>query len=476
MPTFNKIDAIAWLKKTLKISENEAEEIYKALQVYGSGENGSYSKIHRGDKKYQKEIEYLQKLLTSENSPAYAGKIYRGLALSDEDIKKLKKGAFWTEPGITSFSADKEIAEGFAVDFRSGKTGVVFQMKNERAVEVTQFMPEPESELLHPGGQFKISKVTKSKNAWGTPIYVVELEDNKPPVFTESIAHRKTDEKLKEMERHLSSIYSRAQKEIQETADKYFEKFRKMDEKKRKLVESGELSKEEYQKWRKGKIMYGERYSEMKEQIAKQLLEVNKTAVAYINGELPEVYALNYNALSRSLDGIGGYSFSLTDSGTVRLLSTKDKSLLPYKKIDPTKDIPWNMKKINSEVLQGILQGDSIPKISRRIQNVQEMNKVSAVRSARTIVTGAENKGRQDSYEKAEKDGILLKREWISAIDSRTRHAHALLNGQFAEVDKPFHSELGDIMFPGDPHAAPANVYNCRCTLAAKVIGFKKVK
>lgn len=289
-------------------------------------------------------------------------------------------------------------------------------------------------------------------------------------------AHELTDKKLEQMERRLSAIYSRAQKEIQETADKYFEQFRKMDEKKRKMVESGEISKEEYQKWRKGKIMYGKRFTELKEQIAKQLLEVNKTAVAYINGELPEVYALNYNALSRSLDGIGGYSFSLTDSGTVRLLSTKDKSLLPYKKIDPTKDIPWNMKKINSEVLQGILQGDSIPKISKRIRNVQEMNKVSAVRSARTIVTGAENKGRQDSYEKAEKDGILLKREWISAIDSRTRHAHVLLNGQFAEVDKPFHSELGDIMFPGDPQAAPANVYNCRCTTAAKVIGFRKVK
>jgi len=32
-------------------------------------------------------------------------------------------------------------------------------------------------------------------------------------------------------------------------------------------------------------------------------------------------------------------------------------------------------------------------------------------------------------------------------------------------VDKPFQSELGPIMFPGDPSADPGNVYNCRCTL-----------
>ena len=38
------------------------------------------------------------------------------------------------------------------------------------------------------------------------------------------IAHAKTDEKLEEMEKRLSAIYSRAEKEIQKTADEYFSK------------------------------------------------------------------------------------------------------------------------------------------------------------------------------------------------------------------------------------------------------------
>ena len=289
-------------------------------------------------------------------------------------------------------------------------------------------------------------------------------------------AHRITDEKLEEMEKRLSAIYSRAEKEIHQTADEYFSKFAKQDEAKRKLLEQGKITEEEYTKWRKWKLMYGKRFTEMKEQCAKQLLNVNHTALAYVNGELPEVYAINYNALERAVDGVGGYSFTLVDADTVRNLAVTDTSLLPYKEIDPEKDIPWNMKKINAETLQGILQGESMDKISKRIMNVQEMNKTQAIRSARTIVTGAENKGRQDSYKRAEEDGIIMKREWIATNDGRTRHWHAELDGVEVDVDEPWVNEFGEIMFPGDPSADPANTYNCRCSMAANVIGFKKAR
>jgi SPP1 gp7 family putative phage head morphogenesis protein len=143
------------------------------------------------------------------------------------------------------------------------------------------------------------------------------------------------------------------------------------------------------------------------------------------------------------------------------------------------------MKKINSQVLQGIIQGESIPKIAKRIGNVQEMNKDAAIRSARTIVTGAENKGRMDSYKRAEADGIILQKEWIATNDNRTRHAHSYLDGVVIDCDKPFETVLwlsknkrmpDKIMFPGDPSAHPANVYNCRCSMASVVKGFKKVR
>ena len=297
------------------------------------------------------------------------------------------------------------------------------------------------------------------------------------------IAHAKTDQKLEEMEKRLSAIYSRAEKEIQKTADEYFSKFAKQDEAKRKLLEQGKITEDEYNKWRKGKVMYGKRFTEMKEQCAKQLLNVNQTALAYVNGELPEVYALNYNALAGSVDGVGGYSFTLVDADTVRNLAVTDTSLLPYKELDPAKDIPWNMKKINAETLQGILQGESMDKIAKRILSVQKMNEEAAIRSARTIVTTAECKGRQDSYQRAKDDGIILRKYWLATYDKRGRDWHKDAGNDYTEekaieIDDFFIVDGEKMLHPGDSmHGASGhNLYNCRCSIASKVIGFKKAQ
>ena len=290
------------------------------------------------------------------------------------------------------------------------------------------------------------------------------------------IAHTKTDQKLEEMEKRLSAIYSRADKEITKKYNDLLQKIAIEDRKKRELVKVGKLSEDEYKKWRKKKLLFEKQAKERANEIAAELSRVNEMAMAYVNGKLPEIYGLNYNALEDAVSEIKGYSFTLVDADTVRNLALNDETLLPYKYIDGKKDIRWNTKKVNAEVLQGILQGESIPDIAKRLSNVTEMNKTAAIRNARTSVTSAECKGRQDSYIRATNDGIILKREWIATNDGRTRHSHRLLDGQIAEVDKPFKSELGDIMYPGDPEADPANVYNCRCTIAAKVMGFKKVR
>lgn len=296
-------------------------------------------------------------------------------------------------------------------------------------------------------------------------------------------AHRITDEMLEQMEKRLSAIYSRASKEIQKTADEYFAKFKKQDEAKRKLLEKGKITEDEYKKWRKNKLMYGERFTAMKEQCAKQLLNVNQTALDYVNGKLPEVYAINYNALESAVDGVGGYSFTLVDADTIKNLATTDTSLLPYKKLDPAKDIPWNMKRINAEVLQGILQGESMDKIAKRILSVQKMNEEAAIRSARTIVTNAECKGRQDSYQRAKDDGIILRKYWLATYDKRARDWHKEAGNKYnednaIEIDDFFVVDGEDMLHPGDSEhgAGGHNIYNCRCSIASKVIGFKKVQ
>ena len=99
---------------------------------------------------------------------------------------------------------------------------------------------------------------------------------------------------------------------------------------------------------------------------------------------------------------------------------------------------------------------------------VSEMNRASAVRAARTAVTGAQNAGRMDSYHAAEKMGIKLKKEWLATLDARTRHSHAVVDGEVKDVDAKFSNGC---RFPGDPQGKPVEIYNCRCTLIAAMDG-----
>ena len=299
------------------------------------------------------------------------------------------------------------------------------------------------------------------------------------------IAHTKTDEKLEEMEKRLSAIYSRAEKEIGERWKEYLvEAQAEIDElqKAYDLAKKGGNQKEirkavrKLSKAKRDRTLMNNRFKDLTERTAAELANVNQTALAYINGQLPEVYSINYNVLAPTVDGVGGYSFALVDADTVKNLATTDKSLLPYKQLDEKKDIRWNVKKMNSEVLQGIVQGEPMDRIASRLSNVIGMDETAAIRNARTMVTGAECKGRQDSYARATADGIILDKEWIATNDSRTRHWHAELDGKTVPQDKPFSNDIGLIMFPGDPGAHPANVYNCRCSMAAVVKGFKKVR
>lgn len=287
-------------------------------------------------------------------------------------------------------------------------------------------------------------------------------------------AHRATDKELERIEKKLTQIYSQAAKELGEKSEKYFERFKVLDQQKRALVKAGKMTEADYKKWRQGKIMTGEHWKEMQKQAAQRLTEADRIAVEYTNGRLPYVYSLNYNSVAEGLEtGLKGYSFELVDEATVRNLAESDKTLLPYKKIDRKKAERWHTARVNAEVTQGIIQGESIPEIAKRLKtNVGMTAKGSAVRNARTSVTSAENKGRIDMLHDAREKGVIVDKIWIAAHDSRTREAHLDLDGQQVSEDEMFQSILGEIEYPGDPDADPANTYNCRCSLGYKVVGF----
>lgn len=164
-------------------------------------------------------------------------------------------------------------------------------------------------------------------------------------------------------------------------------------------------------------------------------------------------------------------SFTLLDAHTVERLQRDGDIKLPRKKVDIPKDERWNTKQMSSKLLQGILAGDDISTIAKSLMQVIGNNAASAVRNARTMVTGAENVGRLDSYEDLAEKGVVQKKVWIATADDRTRESHLLLDGEEVDIDKPFSNGL---MYPADPSGDPSEVYNCRCSMRDHIVGFRR--
>lgn len=278
---------------------------------------------------------------------------------------------------------------------------------------------------------------------------------------------KQTDKLLKDMGKELDRIYTQASKEVQAKLDDYMRRFKIKDEIKRKALKQGLITEAEYKQWRLGQIMIGKRWEEMQTVLAQDLTNTNKIAASIINGHTPDAYVVgrNYGAFQASLlTKEVGLSYTLYDRRTVERLIKDQPDLLPKAKVDIPKDLRWNKQKINSAVTQGVLQGEDLGKISRRLQSVTDMNRSSAVRNARTMMTSAENGGRLDSYEWAQDMGISMEKQWLATLDGRTRHSHAAQDGEHVPIKKEFSNGL---MFPADPDGNPREVYNCRCTMVA---------
>lgn len=283
------------------------------------------------------------------------------------------------------------------------------------------------------------------------------------------IGHEETEELLKQTEKRIESVYRQAYKELKKKSDDYMSQFLKTDAEKRKAMQAGKITKDEYRQWRQSHLLTGRRWVSMQESIAKDLNNSNLLAASIINGHLPDVYAININWATYQLehDFKIDTSFTLYDRQTMERLLRDDPDFLPWQaRINTPEDIRYQKRHLNSAMMQGILQGETIPQIAERLASSPcRMNARNAVTNARTMYTSAQNGGRIDGYKRAEGMGIHLKKQWLATLDGRTRHEHRQLDGQIVGTDESFEIDGYEIEFPGDPKAEAEMVYNCRCTM-----------
>lgn len=290
---------------------------------------------------------------------------------------------------------------------------------------------------------------------------------------------KETEKILKEVEKKINKEYSQAKKEVEAKLQDYFRRFEIKDKKWQEWVENGTKTQAEYDKWRIGQMAVGERWAEQKEIIANELLHANKTAKALTKSSAADIYAQNHNYATYEVEKEAKVdtSYTLYSKESVGRLMTEDPDVLPApgkkvsKAIAEGKAMRWDKQKLQSVMMQGILQGDSIPHLATRLaEAVGDSDRKAAIRNARTMATRAQNAGRVDAHKRAEDMGIEMVNMWLATFDDRTRTSHRHLDHQTAPVGEDFENGLE---YPGDPKGDPEEIYNCRCSLRGVVKGLE---
>ena len=290
-------------------------------------------------------------------------------------------------------------------------------------------------------------------------------------------AHKLTDKQLAELEQRIAKLYKEAADELTDTVRAYFEQFEKRDAAMKEKLDAGEITEQQYKQWRLAQIGRGKRFEALRDKVAERYTDANATAVAYVNDATPGIYSLNRNYAAYKIEQVSDKAdFTLWDEQTVKRLIDEQPDLMPYyqpkRALKRGIDLKYGKQQITASVTSSILQGKSIPEIANDLQQrMRDMSRASAIRTARTAVTAAQNAGLLDTYLAAQDMGIKLKKRWLATLDNRTRHAHAMLDGQTVDVDKPFKVDGYELMYPGDTSAPGYLVYNCRCTQIAEVAG-----
>lgn len=281
-----------------------------------------------------------------------------------------------------------------------------------------------------------------------------------------------TDAELAKLEKRIAAIYREAYNDLTDTIRDYFGKFAARDAVEKARMDAGEISEDQYKQWRLAQIGRGRRFEALRDKVAERMTNANVVAVAYVNDATPGIYSLNRNFAAYTIEQVtGDVGFDIWDEQTVKRLISEQPELMPYypgkRALNRGIDLAYGKKQITASVTSSILQGRSIKGMADDLQSrITTMNRDSAIRTARTAVTGAQNAGRLDSYYAAEKMGIKCRKQWMATLDGRTRHSHAMLDGEIVDNGKKFSNGC---RYPGDPNGPPSEIYNCRCTLVSEI-------
>lgn len=255
-----------------------------------------------------------------------------------------------------------------------------------------------------------------------------------------------TDKKLKALEKQIKTIYTKAYKDMKDEASALLAKI--------------QLNPEMPLSQKMALMSKYDRLNTLSTQLANTAYNANTMAQKMINNEMVNVYDINYNGDAERL------GFGLIDHTAIKKILKEEEN--PFNMISSLRDKEGIRNQMKGQLMTGLLKGESINKIARRLKDVSEKSLKDSIRIARTETTRVQNSAKMDIGREGQRLGFEMWKRWVSTTDGRVREDHLAMNGVEVPQDSPFIMPNGDkLMFPGDISlgASPESVINCRCTI-----------
>ena len=256
----------------------------------------------------------------------------------------------------------------------------------------------------------------------------------------------KTDATLKALEKQIKATYTKAYQEMKKEMTDILSKI--------------EVNPEMSLAQKMALMTKYDRLNTLSTQLANTAYNANTMAQKMINNEMVNVYDINYNGDAERL------GFGLIDHTAIKKVLKQEEN--PFNMISSLRDKEGIRNQMKGQLLSGLLKGESMQKIARRLKDVSEKSLKDSIRIARTETTRVQNSAKMDIGKEGQRLGFTMKKKWIATTDGRVREDHLAMNGVEVPQDSPFIMPNGDrLMFPGDISlgASAENVINCRCTM-----------
>jgi HK97 family phage portal protein len=177
--------------------------------------------------------------------------------------------------------------------------------------------------------------------------------------------------------------------------------------------------------------------------------EETKKFIKEILPRITEMVSLNGTSAYTEL-GVEG-SFRVDNPKVIKWIKDKIGKLI--KNEDGTGILDTTLKDLRKTLAEGVKEGESIPKLAKRVSSVYgEAKGYRSKLIARTETIAASNQGALQAYDQS---GVVEKKEWLTALDERTCEECAALNGQIRKLQENF---------SGGVETPPLHP-NCRCTI-----------